>query len=144
MRVQSPPLDRQPPCPASPVANKECVLRIVHRRTAVAIRLFVLFLEALQSCVKTAMAWKHFPSGKSRPDRAFAPTRRQTPGSDCVSNSRSARHIKQNKQEISKDSRNLYRKRKGENRELKLNPNAPDFIRSREQKYYITASDKLL
>ena len=32
-----------------------------------------------------------------------------------------------------KDNRNLYQERKGENGKLGLNPNAPDFIGSREQ-----------
>ena len=41
--------------------------------------------------------------------------------------------IKQKKQEMIKDNRNLYQERKGENGKLGLNPNAPDFIGSREQ-----------
>ena len=44
---------------ASPrVADEEFVLRIVHRGTAVAIRLLFLFFEALQERVKTTMFWK--------------------------------------------------------------------------------------
>ena len=46
---------------------------------------------------------------------------------------RESQDIKQNKREIRKDNRNLYKKRRGENRKLEPNPNAPDFIGSRKQ-----------
>ena len=46
-------------CHASPGTEKECVLCIVHKRSAVATRLVVSFLEALQVLIKAAMACKH-------------------------------------------------------------------------------------
>ena len=59
------PLTDSHPCPTPPVVDKECVLRIVHKKPAVAKRLFVFFLEELQVCVKTVMSWKRLRQVKA-------------------------------------------------------------------------------
>ena len=43
-------------CYALLVTVKECVLRIVHGRPAIAVLLFMFFLKALQVCVGATMA----------------------------------------------------------------------------------------
>ena len=48
------------PCHAPLGADEDSVLSIVHRRTAVATRLIISLLKALQVRIKAAMVWKRF------------------------------------------------------------------------------------
>ena len=57
--------DRQPPFPPPPVTDKECVHCIFHKGTAVATRLIVSFLEALQVRIKATMARKRLRQVKA-------------------------------------------------------------------------------
>ena len=53
------------PCHAPPGIDKECVLCIVHKGSAVATRLIVSFLEALQVRIKATMAQKRLRQVKA-------------------------------------------------------------------------------
>ena len=52
-------------CHAPPGTEKECVVYIVHKGSAVATRLVVSFLEALQVRIKAAIAWKRLHQVKA-------------------------------------------------------------------------------
>ena len=56
---------RQHPFRAPPGTDKECVLCIFHKGSAVATRLIVSFLEALQVCIKANMARKRLRQVKA-------------------------------------------------------------------------------
>ena len=56
--------DRQPPLPR-PNCHKECVFCIVHKESAVATRLIVSFLEALQVQIEATMARKRLRQVKA-------------------------------------------------------------------------------
>ena len=78
-----------------PGTDKECMLCIFHKGPAVATRLIVSFLEALQVRIKATMARngpKALTPSKSRLERAFYPARWRAPGSDGVSISRIGQH----------------------------------------------------